>query len=49
MSRILAVNGTENIAPGDIYATNDPYYGGVTHLNDMVLVMPVFSGGQLIA
>lgn len=45
VSRILEVNGTENIAPGDIYATNDPYYGGVTHLNDMVLAMPVFSSG----
>ncbi|WP_052195368.1 hydantoinase B/oxoprolinase family protein [Deinococcus radiopugnans] len=49
VSRILEVNGTGNIAPGDIYATNDPYYGGVTHLNDMVLAMPVFSEGQLIA
>ena len=29
--------------------TNDPYYGGVTHLNDIVLAMPVFSDGKLIA
>lgn len=38
-----------DIEPGDIFATNDPYYGGVTHLNDIVVVMPVFSGGELIA
>jgi N-methylhydantoinase B len=38
-----------DINPGDIFATNDPYYGGVTHLNDMVLAMPVFAGKELIA
>lgn len=30
------------IAPGDIFIVNDPYQGGVTHLNDIVLAMPVF-------
>jgi N-methylhydantoinase B len=39
----------DTIRPGDLYATNDPYYGGVTHLNDMVLAAPVFSEGRLIA
>jgi N-methylhydantoinase B len=38
-----------DIHPGDVFATNDPYYGGVTHLNDMVLAMPVFAGDDLIA
>lgn len=37
------------IRPGDVYITNDPYYGGVTHLNDAVLAMPVFHDRQLIA
>ena len=37
------------IEPGDIFATNDPYYGGVTHLSDIVVMMPVFNGGELIA
>jgi N-methylhydantoinase B len=36
-------------APGDVYATNDPFYGGVTHLNDVVLAMPVFAGERLVA
>lgn len=38
-----------DIRPGDVFITNDPYYGGVTHLNDLVLAMPVFSGDRLIA
>ena len=38
-----------DIEPGDVFVTNDPYYGGVTHLNDIVVVMPVFVGDKLIA
>jgi len=38
-----------DIEPGDVFATNDPYYGGVTHLNDIIVAMPVFVGDQLIA
>jgi len=37
------------IEPGDVFITNDPYYGGVTHLNDLVVAMPVFVEGRLIA
>ncbi|MEM7337401.1 MAG: hydantoinase B/oxoprolinase family protein [Actinomycetota bacterium] len=37
------------IAPGDVFITNDPYQGGVTHLNDIVVLMPVFADDQLIA
>jgi N-methylhydantoinase B len=37
------------IEPGDVFMTNDPYNGGVTHLNDMVLVMPVFVGDEIVA
>ncbi|SHJ28161.1 hydantoinase B/oxoprolinase family protein [Wenxinia saemankumensis] len=39
----------ETIHPGDVFITNDPWHGGVTHLNDLVLAMPVFSGDRLIA
>jgi len=39
----------DKIHPGDVFITNDPWHGGVTHLNDLVLAMPVFSGGKLIA
>ncbi|MDE2793046.1 MAG: hydantoinase B/oxoprolinase family protein [Paracoccaceae bacterium] len=38
-----------DVQPGDIFATNDPYHGGVTHLNDIVVIMPVFVNGELIA
>ncbi len=38
-----------DVRPGDVFATNDPYYGGVTHLNDIVVAMPVFAGDRLIA
>jgi N-methylhydantoinase B len=47
--RILELNAAEDIREGDIFATNDPYYGGVTHLNDVVLAMPVFAEGELVA
>jgi N-methylhydantoinase B len=38
-----------DIEPGDIFITNDPYHGGVTHLNDVILTMPVFAGDELVA
>ena len=38
-----------DIKPGDIFITNDPWHGGVTHLNDLVLAMPVFVGDTLVA
>ena len=39
---------SDEIFPGDVYITNDPYSGGVSHLNDVVLVMPVFADDRLI-
>lgn len=38
-----------DIQPGDVFVTNDPYYGGVTHLNDIVVAMPVFANDHIIA
>lgn len=46
---ILALHPRENIRPGDIFITNDPWHGGVTHLNDAVIALPVFVDGVLIA
>jgi len=37
------------IEPGDIFITNDPYCGGVTHLNDVVLTKPVFIEDEIVA
>jgi N-methylhydantoinase B len=42
-------NQPGDIEPGDIFITNDPYSGGVTHLNDVVLTMPVFAGDDIVA
>ena len=42
-------NQPGDIEPGDIFITNDPYSGGVTHLNDVILTMPVFAGDDIVA
>lgn len=34
---------------GDVYATNDPYVGGGTHLPDIYVFKPIFYDGQLLA
>jgi N-methylhydantoinase B len=50
VQRIIELNGDPGeIRPGDIFVTNDPFYGGVTHLNDVVLAMPVFADGERVA
>ncbi|MFM0734793.1 hydantoinase B/oxoprolinase family protein [Paraburkholderia sediminicola] len=51
VKRILAQHAQPgDIEPGDVFITNDPHSGGgVTHLNDVILAMPVFANGKLIA
>ncbi|MDG1738874.1 MAG: hydantoinase B/oxoprolinase family protein [Paracoccaceae bacterium] len=39
----------DTIVDGDVFLTNDPNYGGVTHLNDVVVAQPVFSNGSCVA
>lgn len=48
---ILARFPIEEIEPEDIFCYKDCYFsrGGVSHLPDMVFVMPVFADGELIA
>lgn len=43
--------GIENLKPGDIIITNDPFAtdGLVTHLMDITLLYPIFRDGELIA
>jgi N-methylhydantoinase B len=41
--------GAENLHPGDVVITNDPYGGGGTHLSDVSLIVPIFYEGQLVA
>ncbi|UKY48665.1 hydantoinase B/oxoprolinase family protein [Streptomyces inhibens] len=42
IKEVLRRRGDE-MRPGDVYAINDPYHGG-THLPDVTVVTPVFSG-----
>ena len=43
------IGRVDQIDPGDIFMVNDPYCGGVTHLNDIILAKPIFVDGELIA
>lgn len=46
---VLEKFGLENLHPGDVIITNDPYGGGGTHLSDVSLVVPIFYKGQVVA
>jgi N-methylhydantoinase B len=48
VKRIMELNAGD-IQPGDVFATNDPFYGGVTHLNDVTFAMPVFDDDTIVA
>jgi N-methylhydantoinase B len=37
----------DRLQPGDVFAANDPYTGGGTHLPDITLASPVFADGAL--
>lgn len=37
-----------DMRPGDIFVTNDPYYGG-THACDFAIIRPIFWQGRLVA
>ncbi len=38
----------QDMRPGDVFATNDPYLGGGTHLPDIFVFKPVFLDGALL-
>src|SRR5215216_4684329 len=44
---VAAALAEVDIAPGDVVALNDPFAGG-THLPDVTLVMPIFSGVRIL-
>jgi len=44
----IAQIGTDEMRPGDIYITNNPWIG-TGHLNDVCLVKPIFLKGKLIS
>jgi len=45
---VARYSGSE-IRPGDVFIGNDPHAAGGTHLNDIVLLAPVFDTHQVIA
>jgi len=47
VQEILRRYPVERLAPGDVFAANDPYTGGGTHLPDITLAAPVFVDGDL--
>ncbi len=46
---LLARVPPETMRPGDIYAANDPFEAGGTHLPDLNLAMPMFAEGRPVA
>lgn len=44
---VLQMWDTDDIRPGDMFFTNDPWLGAL-HANDGVLVMPLFGDGDLV-
>lgn len=38
----------EEMRPGDLFISNDPYTGGGTHKNDINIVAPIFWEGELV-
>jgi N-methylhydantoinase B len=45
---ILSIYGAADMAEGDVFVSNHPYQGGVTHVPDMATLAPVFHGGRMI-
>ncbi|HEY7630492.1 MAG TPA: hydantoinase B/oxoprolinase family protein [Thermoleophilaceae bacterium] len=48
VQRILAEWPAEDIREGDMFFTNDPWYGAL-HSNDGILVTPIFWEGRIVA
>ncbi len=45
---LLGLYGAEGIAEGDVFVSNHPYQGGVTHVPDMASLAPIFHQGRMI-
>jgi N-methylhydantoinase B len=52
VKRILEIYGSNAespIKPGDVFVSNHPYEGGLPHVSDMAVAMPIFAGGEIVA
>jgi len=45
---ILLEIGLNDLQPGDVILTNDPYRGG-THITDFTIIKPIFYDGEIVA
>ncbi|MDA0340331.1 MAG: hydantoinase B/oxoprolinase family protein [Proteobacteria bacterium] len=45
---VLERYGAENIRPGDMFLSNDPFVGRGSHLPDVAILAPVFRDGELV-
>ena len=45
---VLERVGIENLRPGDMFISNDPFVGRGSHLPDVALVAPVYYGDELV-
>lgn len=48
VGKLLPYFPPEDMQPGDVYMTNDPWIGS-GHLNDVVMFAPIFHRGRLVA
>jgi len=49
VDEIRARYPVEEMTPGDMFAANDPYNGGGSHLPDINVIAPVFMAGRVVA
>jgi N-methylhydantoinase B len=49
LPHILKRHPVADMRPGDVFAGNDAYEGGGTHLPDIVLAEPIFADGAIVA
>lgn len=43
---MLELVSVDSMFPGDVFALNDPYLGGI-HANDIMILEPIFAGGRV--
>ena len=48
LQSLIRIYGPEGFAEGDVFISNHPYEGGVTHVPDMASLAPIFHQGRLI-
>ena len=45
---LVRIYGADGCAEGDVFVSNHPYHGGVTHVPDMATLAPIFHQGRMI-